>query len=337
MNDILNKEISIAPMMKWTDTHCRFFHRLFSKNILLYTEMIPANAVVLGNYSKYLKFNNEEHPVSIQLGGSDPEMLSKASIISEKFGYDEVNLNVGCPSPKVKKGRFGACLMADPKLVKQCLYEMINEISIPVSVKCRIGIDDMDENRGLDEFIDTILEAKISKIIVHARKAYLQGLNPKQNRDVPPLNYQRVKLLKNRLKDKVKIIVNGGIDTIEKAREILSWADGIMVGREAYKSPLFINSLDNIFLKTKSDRSNLRIKIASQLVEYIIKCKKNDKNFRMHHVTRHMLGLYHGIPGGKIFRQRLSEISLTDKNPNRIFDLVVESERYLKTKKLMVA
>ena len=214
---------------------------------------------------------------------------------------------------------------------------MINEISIPVSVKCRIGIDDMDEIRGLDEFIDTILEAKISKIIVHARKAYLQGLNPKQNRDVPPLNYQRVKLLKNRLKDKVKIIVNGGIDTIEKAREILSWSDGIMVGREAYKSPLFINSLENLFQKTKSDLPNLRIDIASQLVKYIIKCKKNDKNFRMHHVTRHMLGLFHGIPGGKIFRQRLNEISLTDKNPNRIFDLVVESERYLKTKKLMVA
>ena len=184
MKNSFEKELSIAPMMKWTDTHCRFFHRQFSKNFLLYTEMLPANAIVYGNKGKLLRFDTAEHPVAVQIGGSDPEILSKAAKICEEFGYDEINLNVGCPSSKVKKGRFGACLMFEPSLVKDCLQAMIKATKIPISVKCRIGVDEMDEISGLDEFIDTIIETKISKVIIHARKAYLKGLNPKQNRPV---------------------------------------------------------------------------------------------------------------------------------------------------------
>ena len=337
MDDFSRKEISIAPMMKWTDRHCRFFHRQFSKKILLYTEMIPANAIIFGNPEKLLKFNFEEHPVAVQLGGSDPSDLAKASKICDDYGYDEINLNVGCPSPKVKKGRFGACLMAEPRLVKDCLDKMINEVNVPVSVKCRIGIDEMDEILGLDYFIDTILESKISKIIIHARKAYLDGLNPKQNRDVPPLNYKRVKLLKNRLKGKVKIIVNGGIDNIDKSRKLLGWADGIMVGREAYKSPLFINSLNNILLKSEKDLSILRIDIINKIIKYINDSYRNDVNFKMHHITRHMLGLYYGVPGGKIFRNKLNQIASTHKNPKEILYLVEEMEEYIKQRNSMVA
>ena len=337
MDDFSRKEISIAPMMKWTDRHCRFFHRQFSKKILLYTEMIPANAIIFGNPEKLLKFNFEQHPIAVQLGGSDPSVLAKASKICGDYGYDEINLNVGCPSPKVKKGRFGACLMAEPKLVKECIDKMINEVNVPVSVKCRIGIDEMDEILGLDYFIDTILESKISKIIIHARKAYLDGLNPKQNRDVPPLNYKRVKLLKNRLKGKVKIIVNGGIDNIDKSRKLLGWADGIMVGREAYKSPLFINSLNNILLKSEKDLSILRIDIINKIIKYINDSYNNDANFKMHHITRHMVGLYYGVPGGKVFRNKLNQIALTHTDPKKILYLVEEMEEYIKQRNSMVA
>ena len=337
MDSFSKKEISIAPMMKWTDRHCRFFHRQFSKKILLYTEMIPANAIIFGKPEKFLKFNVEQHPISVQLGGSDPSVLAKASKICDSFGYDEINLNVGCPSPKVKKGRFGACLMAEPKLVKECLDKMINEVSVPVSVKCRIGIDEMDEVKGLDNFIDTILESKISKIIIHARKAYLDGLNPKQNRDVPPLNYERVKLLKSRLKGEVKIIVNGGIDNIHKSKDLLSWADGIMIGREAYRSPLFINSLNNLLSKSERDPSFLRVDIINKIVKYINESYKIDANFKMHHITRHMLGLYHGVPGGKVFRNKLNRIAQSNQNPNKILYLVDEMEEYIKARKLMVA
>jgi len=344
METVLNKEISIAPMMRWTDRHCRFFHRQFSKTILLYTEMIPSNAVMFGNRKKLLEYNDEEHPVAIQLGGSNPSLLGKAAKICEKLGYDEINLNVGCPSPKVQEGRFGACLMAEPKLVKECLEAMKNEVNVPISVKCRIGIDGMDEIAGLDEFVDQILEAGISKIIVHARKAFLKGLNPKQNREVPPINYQRVKLLKNRLNNNVKIIVNGGINSMKVSEKLLKWADGIMVGRQAYRSPLIIHYLDQFFLKSYDHDDHydhydhdVRINVTEKIVNYANQCIKNDKNFKLNHITRHMLGLYAGLPGGKIFRQRLNEISINNNEPTAILDLSEKIETIIKSKNLMVA
>ena len=338
METVLNKEISIAPMMKWTDRHCRFFHRQFSKSILLYTEMISSNAVMFGNRKKLLAYNDEEHPVAIQLGGSNPSLLGKAAKICEKLGYDEINLNVGCPSPKVKAGRFGACLMAEPKLVKECLEAMKNEVNVPISVKCRIGIDDMDEITGLDEFVDQILEAGISKIIVHARKAFLKGLNPKQNREVPPINYQRVKLLKNRLNNNVKIIVNGGINSMKVSEKLLKWADGIMVGRQAYRSPLIIHYLDQFFFKSYDHYDHdVRINVTEKIVNYANQCIKNDKNFKLNHITRHMLGLYAGLPGGKIFRQKLNEISINNNEPTAILDLSEKIETIIKSKNLMVA
>ena len=344
METVLNKEISIAPMMRWTDRHCRFFHRQFSKTILLYTEMIPSNAVMFGNRKKLLEYNDEEHPVAIQLGGSNPSLLGKAAKICEKLGYDEINLNVGCPSPKVQEGRFGACLMAEPKLVKECLEAMKNEVNVPISVKCRIGIDGMDEIAGLDEFVDQILEAGISKIIVHARKAFLKGLNPKQNREVPPINYQRVKLLKNRLNNNVKIIVNGGINSMKVSEKLLKWADGIMVGRQAYRSPLIIHYLDQFFLKSYDHDDHydhydhdVRINVTEKIVNYANQCIKNDKNFKLNHITRHMLGLYAGLPGGKIFRQKLNEISINNNEPTAILDLSEKIETIIKSKNLMVA
>ena len=329
MKNSFEKELSIAPMMKWTDSYCRFFHRQFSKNFLLYTEMLPANAIVYGNKGKLLRFDTAEHPVAVQIGGSDPEILSKAAKICEEFGYDEINLNVGCPSPKVKKGRFGACLMFEPSLVKDCLQAMIKATKIPISVKCRIGVDEMDEISGLDEFIDTIIETKISKVIIHARKAYLKGLNPKQNRDVPPLNYERVRLLKERLNNQIKIIVNGGINSVEKAENLLEWADGVMIGREAYKSPLFIRLLDNYFLRRDEDLSQIRVEVVKKTIKYIKSCRIKNPNFKLNHMTRHMLGLYGGLHGARLFRQKLNEIAFQNQDPSEISDIVEKIEQLI--------
>ena len=298
--------VSIAPMMKWTDRHCRFFHRLFSKKALLYTEMISANAVINGNNKKLLEFNKEEHPIAVQLGGSDPKLLASASKICSSFGYDEINLNLGCPSQRVKKGSFGACLMLEPKLVAKCLKAMKETTDIPISIKCRIGVDDMDEDKDLDRFIDDILSAGISKIIIHARKAYLNGLNPKENRNIPPLNYERVKKLKQRLGGKPQITVNGGITNATEANKILSWSDSVMVGRYAYKSPYFISELDR---SNNDENVPSRIDISEKMYNYAT-YMINNQNVRLHSITRHMLGLYYGLPCSSKYKKMISENSI---------------------------
>ena len=325
----MNRKVSIAPMMDCTDRHERYFLRLISKNVLLYTEMIVSEAIDRGDKKKLLDFNVKEKPVALQLGGSSPKLLANAAKLGEEFGYDEINLNVGCPSPKVKKGRFGACLMFEPSLVKDCLQAMIKATKIPISVKCRIGVDEMDEISGLDEFIDTIIETKISKVIIHARKAYLKGLNPKQNRDVPPLNYERVRLLKERLNNQIKIIVNGGINSVEKAENLLEWADGVMIGREAYKSPLFIRLLDNFFFRRDEDLSQIRVEVVKKTIKYIKSCRIKNPNFKLNHMTRHMLGLYGGLHGARLFRQKLNEIAFQNQDPSEITDVVEKIEQLI--------
>ena len=219
--------------------------------------------------------------------------------------------------------------MLEPTLVKNCLQAMIKSTKIPISVKCRIGVDEMDEISGLDEFIDTIIETKISKVIIHARKAYLKGLNPKQNRDVPPLNYERVRLLKERLNNQIKIIVNGGINSIERAEKLLEWADGAMIGREAYKSPLFIRLLDNFFFKRDEDLSQIRLEVVKKTIKYMKNCRIKNPNFKLNHMTRHMLGLYGGLYGARLFRQKLNEIAFQNQDPYEIIDIIKKTEKLI--------
>ena len=330
------KTVSVAPMMKWTDRHCRFFHRSISKTFVLYTEMISCNAVIWGDREKLLNFNKEEHPLVVQLGGSDPKLLAKASKICENLGYNEINLNIGCPSPRVTKGRFGACLMTEPKLVGECVYSMKEKINIPVSVKCRIGVDDMDEQKGLDQFVDEIKNSGVNHFIIHARKAILKGLNPKQNREIPPLNYQRVKDLKKRLGSDVFITLNGGIKSFNDARNILKWADGIMIGREAYRNPYLLNSIDSL-INYRNKSSITREDICEIMSDYAtIMIKKFD--VRLHSITRHMLGLYFGLPGARLYRKMLSEIlTKYDNDPKLIIEAAALAEGICKEKGIMAA
>ena len=228
--------ISVAPMMEWTDRHCRYFHRLLTRNALLYTEMVAAAAVIHGDRQRLLGFDEAEHPVAVQLGGSDPADLSEAARIAEDFGYDEVNLNIGCPSDRIQSGRFGACLMAEPDLVAVCVEAMKRAVSVPVTVKCRLGIDDQDTEESLDRFVSGIVNAGTDRLIVHARKAWLKGLSPKENRDIPPLDYRRVHRLKTD-SSSLTVIINGGVVTLDEAEAQLRYVDGVMLGRAAYHNP----------------------------------------------------------------------------------------------------
>ena len=251
----MSHRFSVAPMMDRTDRHCRYFHRLLTKRSFLYTEMLHANAVLKGDTEKLLNHHTDEHPLVLQLGGSDPSALAEASSISEKFGYSEVNLNVGCPSSKVQKGRFGAILMKEPKLVAKCISQMKEATTLPVTVKCRSGVDDMDQNIHLDNFINEVSSAGCNTFIIHARKAWLKGLSPKDNREIPPLNYERVYELKNTFPD-LKFIINGGIKSLHESSIHLQHVDGVMIGREAYENPLLLAEVDSvIFLDKKISTS----------------------------------------------------------------------------------
>ncbi|MCG8672936.1 MAG: tRNA dihydrouridine(20/20a) synthase DusA, partial [Pseudomonadales bacterium] len=241
----LNRRFCIAPMLDWTNRHCRYFHRLLTQHAVLYTEMVTTGAIIHGEKDRFLKFNASEHPVAIQLGGSDPKDLATCAKISEDYGYDEVNLNVGCPSDRVQSGRFGACLMADPNLVADCTHSMLEACNIPVTVKCRIGIDDQDEYEDLQRFVEAVKASGVNTFIVHARKAWLSGLSPKENRDIPPLNYERVYQLKREFPD-LEIIINGGIQTLEACQEHLNYVDGVMMGREAYQNPFILAQVDSL-------------------------------------------------------------------------------------------
>ena len=289
-------------MIDWTDRHCRFFHRVLSRHARLYSEMIVASAILRGDTERLLGFRPEEHPVALQIGGSDPVELASAARIGAEFGYDEINLNVGCPSDKVQSGRFGACLMADPVLVGECVAAMREAVSVPVTVKHRLGIDDQDTEKSLDRFVQAQKDAGCKILIVHARKAWLSGLDPKQNREIPPLDYQRVCRLKQDFPD-LTIIMNGGIVGLDEAAHHLKYLDGVMLGRAAYQKPYILAKVDTELFEAKEPVINRREAVETML-PYID--DHLSRGGRMHHVTRHMLGLYHGRPGARLWRQRLS-------------------------------
>ena len=292
----------IAPMMDWTDRYDRFFLRLITRRALLYTEMVTANAVIHGDRERLLGFDAAEHPVAAQLGGSEPALLAEAARIAADFGYDEINLNVGCPSDRVQTGRFGACLMAEPGLVADCVNAMRSAVGVPVTVKCRIGIDDQDAEEDLGRFVDTVSSAGCDTFIVHARKAWLQGLSPKENREIPPLDYDRVYRLKAARPD-LTIVINGGITLLEAA-DHLTRVDGVMLGRAAYQNPYLLADVDRRFYGD-SRTAPTRTEIVTGLIPYIE--RRMAEGVPLNHITRHILGLYQGIPGARAWRRHLSE------------------------------
>jgi tRNA-dihydrouridine synthase A len=303
MSDFNRFRFYVAPMMDWTDRHCRVFHRQITRHALLYTEMLTTGAVIHGDRGRLLRFDATEHPVALQLGGSDPRDLANAARIGADFGYDEINLNVGCPSDRVQEGRFGACLMAEPKLVGACVAAMKEAVEIPVTVKCRIGIDDQDPEVALDALARAVVAAGADAVIVHARKAWLNGLSPKQNRDIPPLDYDRVYRLKAALPD-VPVIINGGIGSIAEAKQHLARVDGVMLGRAAYQEPWRLLDVDaEIFGAPAVPRSMKEVFAA--MMPYI--ARELASGTRLHAIARHFVGAFHGVPGARAFRRHLAE------------------------------
>ena len=294
---------SIAPMMDWTDRHCRAFHRVLTRRALLYTEMVTTGAILHGPRDRLLDFAPAEHPVALQIGGSDPNECAEAAKIGEDWGYDEINLNVGCPSDRVQSGRFGACLMAEPQLVADCVADMIAKVAIPVTVKCRIGIDDQDEEEDFNAFIDTVSQAGCTTFIVHARKAWLQGLSPKENRDIPPLNYPRVHRLKARRPD-LEIAINGGIVSLDETMAQLKQVDGVMIGRAAYQTPWLLAGVDERVFGDAPQVSSRR-EALERFLPYV-EAQVAD-GVRLHHIARHLLGLFQGEPGARHWRRHLSQ------------------------------
>jgi tRNA-dihydrouridine synthase A len=298
-----NWKFSVAPMMDWTDRHCRVFHRLLTRRARLYTEMLTTGAIIHGDRQRLLGFDASEHPVALQLGGSDPRDLATAAKIGEDFGYDEINLNVGCPSDRVKDGRFGACLMAQPELVADGVQAMKHAVRIPVTVKCRIGIDDQDPEIALDTLARSVVAAGTDALIVHARKAWLNGLSPKENRDIPPLDYDRVYRLKASLPD-VPVIINGGIAGIAEASLHLAHVDGVMLGRAAYHEPWRLLAADPELFGEASQHATMK-DVLEAMVPYI----ENElgQGTRLHSIVRHFVGAFHGVPGARAFRRHLAE------------------------------
>lgn len=290
-------------MMDWTDRHCRAFHRALSRRAVLYTEMLTSAAVVHGNREHLLGFDQLEHPVALQLGGSDPSELATAAKIGEESGYREINLNVGCPSDRVQSGTFGACLMAHPQLVADCVAAMKNAVSIPVTVKCRIGIDDQDDDADLDHFVDTVATAGCSTFIIHARKAWLKGLSPKENRDIPPLNHPRVYRLKAQHPN-LPIHTNGGISNLRECAHHLDHVDGVMLGRTAYQAPWILAQVDPV-LFGDAPIAHSRHGVVMNFLPYIE--ARLSSGIYLSRITRHMMGLFHGQPGGRLWRRHLSE------------------------------
>ncbi|MDC0182283.1 tRNA dihydrouridine(20/20a) synthase DusA [Candidatus Thioglobus sp.] len=294
--------VSVAPMMDWTDKHCRYFYRLISKNVQLYTEMITTRAILRGDKNRLLDFNDGENPLALQLGGSDPKEMAECAIIAEDWGYDEVNINVGCPSDRVLSGSFGACLMKEPKLVAQCVEAMIERCDIPITVKHRIGIDDMESYDQLSDFISLISQKGCQHFIVHARKAWLTGLSPKENRTIPPLNYPWVYQLKKDF-PKLKFTINGGIETCQDIAGHLDQVDGVMLGRSIYHNPFLLEQIELEIFKSKEstlDREHILIQFMSYIAE------QSKLGVPVRSMSRHILGLYHGEANAKLFRRLLS-------------------------------
>lgn len=289
-------------MMDWTDRHCRVFHRLLTRHGLLFTEMVNSGAIVHGDAERHLRFDPVEHPIALQIGGSNPAELAEASRIATTFGYDEINLNVGCPSDRVQSGKFGACLMAEPELVAECVRAMRDATDRPVTVKCRIGIDDQDIEESLDRFADAMVEAGVAALYVHARKAWLQGLSPKENRTIPPLDYPRVYRLRQRLAP-LPVMINGGIETLEQAEEHLQHVDGVMLGRAAYHNPMLMAEVDARLFGDDRAVPDLAA-IMAAMADYAE--GQLSQGVRLNNIARHMLGLANGRPGARQFRQIMS-------------------------------
>jgi len=292
----------VAPMMEWTDRYCRFFHRLLTRRARLYTEMLGTGAVIHGDRARLLAFDPTEHPIAVQLGGSDPRALGEAARICADLGYDEINLNVGCPSERVRDGRFGACLMEEPALVGECVAAMKAAVRVPVTVKCRLGVDDQDPEAALDAMADAVTAAGVDALIVHARKAWLEGLSPKDNREIPPLDYARVYRLKA-ARPRLIVVVNGGIATVEAAAAHLRYVDGAMLGRAAYREPWRLLAVDPLLFGLPAPAPSPRAALEA-LMPYVE--RELARGTRLHAVTRHVLGLFNGMPGARAFRRHIA-------------------------------
>jgi tRNA-dihydrouridine synthase A len=301
----INRTFSVAPMMDWTDRHCRYLHRLISKNVLLYTEMVTAPALIHGDADRLLEFNQSEHPIALQIGGSHPNQLAQATRLGCEAGYDEININIGCPSDRVQSGRFGACLMKEPELVSECVTAMKEaSTGAEITVKCRIGVDDQEPKRILPDFIDKVSQNGVSSFTIHARKAWLSGLSPKQNRDVPPLDYELVHEIKKE-RPELEIILNGGLQTFDQAvHEINKGLDGAMIGRTAYHNPMEILANADSLFETNTNKKTVN-KIIDEMLPYIQ--NHLDTGGRLNQITRHMLGLFSGQSGAKIWKRTLSD------------------------------
>ena len=300
----LNRKFCVAPMMRYTDMHERFFLRLITKKAVLYTEMIATGALIHGNCDYQLDFNKEEHPVAVQFGGSSPLELSKCAIMAEKKGYDEINLNIGCPSERVQKGNFGVCLMLEPELVAECIRQMRRSVDIPISVKCRTGVDDNDDYLFLKSFIDIVKDSGIKTFIIHARKGILKGLSPRQNRNIPPLNYKKVYSIKNDFPN-LEIVINGGIKSISEAKNHLNYVDGVMLGRAAYDNPFMLSEIDSeIYSNAKTDIS--RKDLLSEYLDYVH--LMTEKGYDPKIMLKHVFGLKKGERDAKRFRVKVTEV-----------------------------
>ena len=290
-------------MMDWTDRHCRYFHRLLTRRARLYTEMVTTGAILFGDAPRHLEFDDVEHPVALQLGGSEPDALARCAETGERFGYQEINLNCGCPSDRVQEGRFGACLMREPERVAASVRAMRRATSLPVTVKSRIGVDDSEEYEFLRRFVDTVAQAGCTTFVVHARKAWLKGLSPKENREIPPLRYEIVYRLKQEL-PQLTVILNGGVKTLDECEQHLRQVDGVMLGREAYENPYLLAQVDHrLFGETAPTPG--RAEVMARLREYA--ARELAAGAQLGHITRHILGLFRGLPGGRAFRRALSE------------------------------
>jgi tRNA-dihydrouridine synthase A len=322
------RTLSVAPMMDWTDRHCRVFHRQITRHTWLYTEMVTTGALVYGDVERHLRFNEEEHPVALQLGGSDPADLAKSAKLGQEWGYDEINLNCGCPSERVQKGAFGACLMAEPALVADCVKAMRDVVDIDVTVKHRIGIDKMEHYGFVRDFVGTISDAGCTTFIVHARNAILKGLSPKENREIPPLRYEVAYELKREF-PQLEIIINGGIKTSDEIAQHLAHVDGVMMGREAYHNPYAMAGYDARFYGDASPVKS-REEVLEAMIPYIQEqlAQHGARGLKLNSITRHMLGLMAGLPGARGFRQTMSDArKLASGDPRLLLEAAAQMRR----------
>lgn len=320
----IDHRLCIAPMLDWTDRYCRYFLRQISRHVILYTEMVTTGALLHRDPGRFLDFHTDEHPIALQLGGSNPSQLAACTRLAEEWGYDEVNLNVGCPSDRVQSGRFGACLMAEPQLVGDCTLAMSEAAQLPVTVKHRIGIDDLDSYEQLTRFVATVEQAGCSTFIVHARKAWLQGLSPKQNREIPPLQYEVVQRLKKDFPH-LELIINGGFKTLAQVEQQLEHLDGVMIGREAYQNPWILAQADGRIFATE-EPPRTRQQIVEAMLPFIE--QQYALGVPVHRITRHMLGLFQGQPGARAWRRHLSEqVHRQTAGPQIVSDALAQMNR----------